>query len=283
MQRAITHDMSFQVAYVGNRGANLFHNYQLNQCDPPQSALPVAGTFTNYPGCLPYPGIVPPGPPNAGSLILSSINARNSQGESRYNALQAELQKRTSFGLTLQASYTFSKLLDNVDNPINPYDTSLQLVGAGWKNGNYPHNFTVSYVYDLPIGKGHRFLSAASGALNPVVSGWQVSGITTFRSGGALLINGNGGLLPPGADQETANYLCQGQPMHNPHTRAEWFDTSCFAEPAFGTFGSARTGDAYGPGFQQWDFSLNRSTPIPKANRFGSKPISSTSLQGESQ
>lgn len=267
VQRAITHDMSFQVAYVGNRGTNLFHNYQLNQCDPPQAALPVAGTFTNYPGCLPYPGIVPPGPPNAGSLILSGINARNSQGESRYNALQAELQKRTSFGLTLQASYTFSKLLDNVDNPINPYDTSLQLVGAGWKNGNYPHNFTVSYVYDLPFGNGHRFLGDASGVLNPVVSGWQVSGITTFRSGGALLINGNSGLLPPGADQETANYLCQGLPMHNPHTRTQWFDTSCFSEPAFGTFGSARTGDAYGPGFQQWDFSLNKSTPITESKQ----------------
>ena len=34
--------------------------------------------------------------------------------------------------------------------------------------------------------------------------------------------------------------------------RAEWFDTSCIAEQAFVTFGSARTGDAYGPGFQQW-------------------------------
>jgi Carboxypeptidase regulatory-like domain/TonB dependent receptor len=265
VQRALTNDMSFQVAYVGNRGYNLFHNYQLNQCDPPEIAL-APGTssspFTNYPTCLPFPAIVPPGPPNAGSLILSAVNARNSQGESRYNALQAELQKRTSIGLTLQASYTFSKLLDNVDNPIDPYDTSLQLVGEGWKNGNYPQNFTVSYVYDLPFGKGRKYVNNGSGALGPVVSGWQVSGITTFRSGGALLINGNGSLMPPGADMETANYICQGSPTNNPHTRAEWFDTGCFVQPAVGTIGSARTGDAYGPGFQEWDFSVNKATAI---------------------
>jgi hypothetical protein len=265
VQRAITHDTSFQVAYVGNKGQNLFLSAQLNQCYPPQSALPIVtptgDSFANFPGCLPYPGVVTSGPA-AGSLVLSNVNSRNGTGESRYNSLQAEIQKRTSVGLTVQASYTFSKLLDNVDNPISPYDTSLQLVGAGWKNGNYPQNFTVSYVYDLPFGNGRRYLNGASGLVKPVVSGWQVSGITTFRAGGALLIGGPGNLLPTLSTQETANYLCQGLPMHNPHTISEWFDTSCFGVPAFGTIGSARTGDAYGPGFQQWDFSVNKSTQI---------------------
>jgi len=270
VQRALTHDMSLQVAYVGNKGMNLFHDYQLNQCYPPEGGL-AAGTgstpFTNYPACLPFPGIVPSGPA-AGSLILSGIHARNSNGESRYNSLQVALQKRTSNGLTLQASYTFSKLLDNVDNPISAYDTSLQLVGAGWKNGNYPQNFTLSYVYDLPFGKGRRYLAGSSGAVNEVVSGWQVSGVTTFRAGGALLINAPGNLLPPGADQEVANFLCAGQSMNNPHTKAEWFDTSCFGQPAVGTIGTARTGNVYGPSFQQWDFSVNKAIPIAESMEF---------------
>jgi hypothetical protein len=271
VQRALTHDTSFQVAYVGNKGMNLFISNQINQCYPPETALPVVtstgSSFNNFPGCLPFPGVVTSGP-EAGSLILSGVNSRNGTGESRYNSLQAEVQKRTSNGLTLQASYTFSKLLDNIDNPISPYDTSLQLVGAGWKNGNYPQNFTVSYVYDLPFGKGRRYLSGASGVLRPAVSGWQVSGVTTFRSGGALLITAPGNLLPTLSTQETANYLCQGQHMSNPHSINEWFDTSCFGEPTFGTIGSARTGDAYGPGFQQWDFSVNKSTPVWENKEF---------------
>jgi outer membrane receptor protein involved in Fe transport len=274
VQRQITHDMSAQVAYVGNQGSHLFHDYQLNQCYPPELAL-AGGTgsspFTNYPNCLPYPAVVPSGPA-AGSLILSGVHARNSNGESRYNALQVSLQKRTAIGLTLQASYTWSKLMDNVDNPISPYDTSLQLVGEGWKNGNYPHNFVLSYAYDLPFGTGRRYMGDASGVARYAVSGWQVSGITTFRAGGAMLINAKGSLLPPGSDTEVANFLCtagSGMSVHNPHTKAEWIDTSCFGEPALGTIGNDRTGngDAYGPGLQNWDFSLSKATPLWGENK----------------
>jgi outer membrane receptor protein involved in Fe transport len=263
-QRALTRDMSFQAAYVGNKGFDLFHDYQLNQCYPPANGLlPGTGSspFINYPNCLPFPAVIPTGPA-AGGLVLTGVHARNSAGDSRYNALELEFQKRTTFGLTVLASYTFSKLLDNVTNPISAYDTSLQLVGVGWKNGNYPHTFVLSYVYDLPFGSGHRYLSDATGITQHVVSGWQVSGITTFRSGGALLINANGSLLPPGADQETANFLCGGQSMINPHTASKWFDTSCFGEPAIGTIGTARTGNVYGPRFQNWDFSISKATPL---------------------
>ena len=120
----------------------------------------------------------------------------------------------------------------------------------------------LSYVYDLPFGSGHRYLSGSSGAAQRLISGWQVSGITTFRSGGALLINAPTNLLPPGADQETANFLCAGQPMNNPHRISEWFNTSCFSEPAVGTIGNARTGDVYGPDFQNWDFSVAKAIPL---------------------
>jgi outer membrane receptor protein involved in Fe transport len=262
-QRSLGHDMSFQAAYVGNKGYNLFHNYQLNQCYPPENGLlPGSGTpFSNYPGCLPFPAVIPSGPA-AGGLVLSAVNARNSSGASRYNALELEFQKRTSFGLTVLASYTFSKLLDNVTNPISAYDTSLQLVGEGWKNGNYPNSFVISYIYDLPFGNGHRYMSDASGITNRLVSGWQVSGITTFRSGGALLITGNNALLPPGADMEVANFNCRGQSFSNPHNASEWFNTSCFSEPALGTIGSGRTGNVYGPGFQNWDFNIAKSIPL---------------------
>jgi hypothetical protein len=195
------------------------------------------------------------------------VHARNSNGASRYNALQAELQKRTAIGLTLQASYTWSKLMDNVDSPISPYDTSLQLVGEGWKNGNYPQNFVVSYAYDLPFGSGRRYMGSASGVAQRVVSGWQISGITTFRAGGAMLINANGSLLPPGSDTEVANFICgagSGRSVHNPNTKAEWIDTSCFGEPALGTIGNDRTGNghAYGPGLQNWDVSISKATSL---------------------
>jgi outer membrane receptor protein involved in Fe transport len=269
VQRQLTRDMSFQAAYVGNDGRHLFHDYQINQCYPPETALE-AGTgsspFTNYPNCLPFPAVVPSGPA-AGSLILSAVHARNSNGASRFNALELEMVKRTSIGLTFQASYTWSKLLDNIDNPISAYDTSLQLVGSGWENSNFPQNFVLSYAYDLPFGSGRRYLSSVSGPARYAVSGWQVSGITTFRAGGALLINAPGNLLPPGADQEVANFICgagSGMTVKNPHAISNWLDKSCFTEPALGTIGTDRTGNGnlYGPGLQNWDFSIIKATPL---------------------
>jgi hypothetical protein len=250
IQRQLTHDMFVTAAYVGTNGNHLYNDYQLNQCNPPEIVA------TNpYPSCLPFYSLNP---------NITTVDFRNSAGESRYNAGQFQVIKKTSVGLTMTAAYTWSKMLSNVVNPISPYDTSLQLVGTGWQTGNYPQNFVVSYSYDLPVGRGRRFVPDASGVKQAVIGGWAVSGITTFRSGGALLMNAPSSLLPPQATMEVANYDCSGTNPGNPHTRAEWFNVSCWSSPAENTIGNARTGTGhvYGPGLQNWDFSLNKSASI---------------------
>jgi len=50
--------------------------------------------------------------------------------------------------------------------------------------------------------------------------------------------------------------------MNNPHTATKWFDTGCFTEPAIGNIGTARTGNVYGPRFQNWDFSVSKTTAL---------------------
>ena len=51
---------------------------------------------------------------------------------------------------------------------------------------DYTHNSVISYVYDLPFGRGRRFVSGVNSAVDQLIGGWQVNGITTFRSGAAL-------------------------------------------------------------------------------------------------
>jgi Carboxypeptidase regulatory-like domain len=259
VQRQLTRDMFAQVAYVGTYGNHLYNDYQINQCFPTQVA-----NSTPYPNCLPFFNINP---------NITTVDFRNSSGQSRYNALQAQVIKRTSVGLTFMASYTWSKFLSNVVNPINPYDTSLQLVGAGWQTSNYPQTFVVSYAYDLPFGRGRRYASDASGLKQAAIGGWQASGITTFRSGGALLVNAPGSLVPPQTSMEVANYNCVGTSANNPHTISEWFNPACWSSPAQNTIGDARTGTGhlYGPGLQNWDFSASKSTYFGREDRFGFK------------
>lgn len=253
IQRQLTRDMFVEAAYVGTNGYHLFHDYQLNQCDPPEIVA-----INPYPACLPFYAVNP---------NITQVHFRNSSGESRYNAGQFELVKRTGVGLTLIASYTWSKMLDNISNLLDPYVTTLTQVNGGFKTANYPQLFTASYNYDLPFGHGRRWLGGTTGVLDALVGQWAINGITTYRSGGALWITANKSLLPPQADVEPANFNCAGQSMNNPHKIAEWFQTSCFSSPTPNTFGNAGIADVFGPGLTSWDLSISKAIRLTEGKR----------------
>jgi len=254
VERQITHDMVIRAAYVGTYGYNLYHDYQLNQCDPPS----VVAT-TPYPQCLPFYSL---------NSNITTVDFRNSSGLSQYNAFQTQLRKTTGIGLTFTASYTYSVMRDNIDNPIDPYITTLNLVGAGWHTSNYPQNFVLSYTYDLPFGSGKRYLSGASPAARALLGNWSVNGITTIRSGGALLVTENGSLLPPQADTGNAPANYTSGCGSNPHTLTEWFNINCFSAPAVNTYGDGAVGNIYGPGFMNWDFSVSKTGSVKERLRF---------------
>ncbi|HEX8144625.1 MAG TPA: TonB-dependent receptor [Pyrinomonadaceae bacterium] len=121
-------------------------------------------------------------------------NRLESQGQSSYNALKVELQRRFAQGFQLGLSYTFSKLITDAaedlfgDTPLNdvlqnPYDRrSLRSISPN----SIPHSLVINYIFELPFGRGKRFLNRG-GALDRLVGGFQVSGIMRYRSGPALV------------------------------------------------------------------------------------------------
>ena len=91
-------------------------------------------------------------------------------GQSSYNALEAKLERRFHNGLNLLASYTFSKTITDADS-IQPFYSTLQSQGGtqnpfdhkaekAVSNQDVPQNFVVSYLYELPLGHGKRFLAS---------------------------------------------------------------------------------------------------------------------------
>jgi len=243
VERQLTHDMSFYAAYVGNDGRHLYNNYQINTC------FPLTGVPLTEPGCLPFNS----------TGFEGQVNARNSESASDYQAGQFQLIKRTSVGLTLQVSYTWSHMFSNFLNQEDPFDTQMRTAGVGWETSNFPQVFTASYVYDLPFGKGRPWASGASTVENEIIGGWQIAGVTTFRAGGALGIGASGSL--PGnvsSYSSFANFTCPLGGASNPHTPGEWFNTSCFTTPANYTLGDGTSGDVYGPGLQNWDFTVTK-------------------------
>jgi Carboxypeptidase regulatory-like domain len=121
---------------------------------------------------------------------MFDLHMRTYIGQSNYNGMIVTLRKRTSHGLTGQASYTFSKTLDqNISNQnqagiySNSYDPN---VDYGPSLFDRKHIFNASYLYDLPLGKGHRFGSGS--ASSRLLGGWFTSGIFTAYAGLPLFV-----------------------------------------------------------------------------------------------
>jgi Carboxypeptidase regulatory-like domain len=262
VERQLGSNMSLHVAYVGTKGAYLYNDWQLNQCNPTSfTEGPTAAALgIVFPQCEPYYTF--PTNPNwttADNGSISTVDFRNSGAKSHFNAGEAVFERRAGSNLTFTAAYTWSKLMDNYSNQLDNYDMKQYLDTAGWHHANYPQTLILTYVYALPFGRGQQFADNVSTAMDDVIGGWSISGVTNFRSGAPLLVTaGSGDLLSQNSGQR-ANYVCPV--ADNPHTISQWFDTGCFAQPQGFVFGndSVGQGNGYGPRYQSWDMSFAKA------------------------
>ncbi|HUY15729.1 MAG TPA: carboxypeptidase regulatory-like domain-containing protein [Terriglobia bacterium] len=200
-----TQNFHTSVAYVGNHGsrllsqiaplnainpsllsmgAKLFDQFQPGQASLDGVPAPYPGWAAQMTACPPYVAqALQPYPQYCGGIYGQNEN----QGWSSYNALQLSAEQRFSNGLWLLADYTWSKTLTTSNfvqsitqvSPISPYQRNRNYALA---NYDIPQIFNLSLVYDLPAGKGERFLNHG-GVLNRIVGGWQVSTIFRLQSG----------------------------------------------------------------------------------------------------
>ena len=250
IERQLGSDMMLQVTYAGSKGTKLFTFYNGNQAGP--SADPNAPFAERRP--------VP--------AIDTSINLFASDGGSKYNSLQTRLEKRFTRGFSMLASYTYSNAEDNASNANlgsqnNDGFRWFRFPQWEWGHASFDvrHRFTLSYMYELPIGHGKRFLSGASGALQQVLGGWQIAGITTISSGNWYTPqDGNGGF----ANSDGLQYPnVVADPNSSPHCQpGTFFNTCAFTDPPLGSFGNAARNSVLGPGVQIWDASIFKTFSV---------------------
>jgi hypothetical protein len=203
---------------------------------------------------------------------------------SSYNALQATVKKRFEGGGTLLVAYTNAKLMSNTDTLTSWLEggTSGGVGGIqDWNNlagerslssQDVSQRLVISYVLDLPFGKGKKFLNDSSGAMDKVVSGWGIDGVTTFQRGFPVKINdgvgnkltalslGTGSLRPnvvPGCDKNTSGSAAS-------RALNGWFNTACFTAPPDYGFGNEARVDATlrQQGVDNFDFAIFKKTNI---------------------
>ncbi len=173
-ERSIAKDYVFGISYVGNRGRKQYVREQVN---------PSFGTF--FPAPAGFTGTVTTSNANSRRINPSytiGLNQLTSGGNSQYDSLQINHQKRFSDGLLYQIAYTFSKSINDADTQRGGLDLLNRRIGRGLSGDDVPHRFTGSFIYELP------FFKNTSGFLNRLVDGWGINGIYTYSSGNLIAV-----------------------------------------------------------------------------------------------
>jgi hypothetical protein len=197
-----------------------------------------------------------------------SVNA--TFASSSYHAAIASLQRRFSKGLTLNGSYTFSKLIDLATGTF----AGETLSAGGFQNYNNlradralsaldaPHRLVINGLYSLPFGTGRRF--NPNGAAGVLLNGWEVSAIYTYQSGGPLLFSSATNTTFSQGGGQRPNLIGDPTLADDERTLARWFNTAAFAAPAAYTFGSAprSLGNIRSDALSSMDFSVVKNTKL---------------------
>jgi Carboxypeptidase regulatory-like domain/TonB dependent receptor len=306
IQRQLPAGFFADVAFAGAHGVHL-QQYQTNIDQIPDSfvaqaaaqaaigATPTIATLINNPmrgsanatigGALIHAGQLDRPYPEYNGL---NLNAYGCCGSS-YNSLQATVQRRFQGGGTLLVAYTNAKLMSNTDTLTSWLESDSSGTGGvgsvqDWNNlkgerslssQDVSQRLIISYVLDLPFGKGKMFANNMTGIENGAVSGWGVDGITTFQRGFPLKISYAGTTDLEAAGLGIANIRpdvvagCNKAGSKaistNVATTPElYFNTSCFAAPPEWGYGTEARVDPTlrGPGINNFDFAVFKRTNI---------------------
>jgi hypothetical protein len=184
------------------------------------------------------------------------------EGNYRRNSAWFRVEKRSSGGLTLSATYEFSRQWDDYSGPYGKQDYFNSHNEWSLTPWNAPQQLSLTLSYDLPIGTNKPFLNFHDWRRH-LVDGWSISDISILQDGGPIalhaLYNNTGGVLStlraevvPGIDPRVSN------PGPN-----LWFNPAAFTQPADFTMGNAsRTLSILNPGLQNHDVSLAKRFAI---------------------
>jgi hypothetical protein len=285
LQQQIGSSLVFDLAYGGAKGTHLpFGSINFDTLPTQDMALGNA-LVAQVPN--PFYGTISPTyglgaqTVSAGQLLLpypqySGVSSASADlASSTYNSLQLKVQKRFAHGASINGAYTWSKLISNTDTLTTWLESSVPGIQnprnlqaeKSLSADDAAQRLVVSYVYDLPFGRNQAFLSNSSGIVNAVIGGWGVGGLTTLMSGFPIGFTTNQNLTNSFGGGSRPNYVpgCAKQTTGSAPSRLNnWFNTSCFTQPAAFTFGDEPRLDPTlrAPGVAEWDASAYKSFPV---------------------
>ncbi len=204
---------------------------------------------------------------------FSSIIFLSNQADSVYHSMQSTLRKRFASGLLLNVAYTYGKVID--DQSGDPVGTSYTPTTSTAINNNnlsldrgradfdQTHVVSTTWIYELPFGKGKKFLNSGPGFLNTILGGWSIQGLNSYMSGEPFSVT---------SGAKTANYSSVSRAALTGSTQPSdslvsvpgvvgpvfFTSTAGFTQPAPGSTGIGRN-TFQGPAFWDMDGAFSKS------------------------
>ena len=255
VQKSIGANWLVEVAYTGSQSRRLSKRYN-------SSAPAVPGVlYQVVPGSQRFP--------NLSGMLYSS-----QAGKGTFNALNMKLERRFGNGFSVLGAYSWSHSIDtdsggSFGSPnLNPANFQLD---RGSSDFDIRHRFVTNVIYELPFGKGKRFMGSSSGLPNQIVGGWQLNLITVFQSGvnrnvtspntstiSFITQRADATGIDSGSSFTTAGgtSITPAEGFGSNNRSLYWFNPKAFAITPPLRFGTSGRDLISAPGFWNWDVSL---------------------------
>jgi hypothetical protein len=244
-------DVGLRLSYVGSHDYGM--NYLIGVNKPQPSTIPFTASRR------PYPQVI-------------NASYYRSNGESKYNSITIEGIRKVG-GLTFDAHWTLASSYSNFQSETSTSTANLENPYAPlfFSRDQFTprQRAVVNAVWEIPVGKGRRYLGNANRWLDGVAGGWQVYWIGYFESGHFFSPKFSG------SDPSNTNTFgglpdraCNGNLPSGQRSVNHWFNTSCFVTPPNGRFGNSGAFVLEGPGYNMQDVSLAKTFSITERIKF---------------
>jgi hypothetical protein len=244
VQQELPQHFVMQVGYVGGQGHKLFARSFINVFDPVLNRRPLPA--------------------------FGRIDYKANDGNSNFHGLQVSLHRQFQSGFLFGAQYMWSHSINDGSvgggEAAEPQNVNNRAADRGNSAQDIRHTLTTNWIYELPFGRGRRFLK--EGIAEKIFGGWQLTGLAQARTGRQLSITTprttNAGDLPDRNNTNQRPDLVPGVSLTPPggQTVDQWINPAAFSIPPLGRFGTAGRSLLTGPGLLQFDLGLGKRVPF---------------------
>ena len=270
IQRALSPSTVMTLAYVGTQGHRLIAETDSNPGNPQLClSLRGAGVMPGTAECGPYGELGVYTKPD-GSIVNGTRGPLGPNfgydgytaniAASSYNSFQATLERKAA-DFTFLAAYTFSKAIDDSSGFSEWINFSNYRLSRSLSQYDIAHNFVASYNYLLPLDRAFSMLPKR------LAEGWSFNGITRFATGFPITLSQGGDLSLTGSTTDVPDFVgpltIQDPRRSGPNGEPnQYFSRDGFRSGPLGAFGNANRRFFHGPGFNNWDFALHKTTRL---------------------